>query len=127
MKNFIMNGILWHLKTVPYYSTELMDRTGNMTLATTDPVTNTIFLSDSVSGYMKKKVIAHEMGHAACVSYGLISVIRECCKSSRCIEMEEFICNFVADYGEEIFERTYEMMGDDALYYMPGYLERLIA
>lgn len=124
---FLLNGYLWHVVTVPEDSTYLIDRTGHRTVATTDGKTLCVYLSDSVHGEFRKRVIAHEMGHAVCFSYDLISEIHACCIPSKRIEMEEFICNFVADYGEMIFEITYRILGDAALEQLPRYLEKLVS
>lgn len=110
---FGINGILWEVVTVHPNDPRLIDRTGAITLATTDPVTGCIYLSSVLRGTLKKRVIAHELGHATCFSYGLLDDIRRCCYPDNCIEMEEFICNFVADYGEMIFDLTYQMLGAD--------------
>lgn len=126
LKRFLMNGYLWKVEIVSADSDYLISRNGR-TVATTDPDELCIFLSEELSGDFKKRVIAHEMGHAFCFSFGLLQEIWDCCYPDRRIQMEEFICNFVADYGERIFEITYKIMGDEALVRLPQYLERLVA
>lgn len=120
---FTLNGVEWMVLTVKPDDARLIDRTRVLTLATTDPVTNTICVSSALRGTLKKRVLAHEMGHATCFSFGLLDDIHRCCYPWKRIEMEEFICNFVADYGEKIFEITYQVMGDEAIYALPGKLE----
>lgn len=127
LTRFILNNYIWKIKVVSANSPYLIDRLGSMTVATTDPDELCIFLSEELSGDFKKRVIAHEMGHAFCFSFGLLQEIWDCCYPDRRIQMEEFICNFVADYGERIFEITYKIMGDEALVRLPQYLERLVA
>lgn len=126
MKRFLMNDYLWKVITVPANSRYLLSRTGP-TVGTTDPNTLCVYISDELTGEFKKRVIAHEMGHAACFSFNLIPQIRACCYPDRYIDMEEFICNFVADYGEMIFSITYKILGDSALEQVPYHLERMIA
>lgn len=121
-----MNDYLWKVITVPGNSQYLLSRTG-FSVATTDPNTLCVYISNELTGEFKKRVIAHEMGHAACFSYNLISQIRSCCYPDKYIDMEEFVCNFVADYGEMIFSLTYDILGDEALQYIPYHLERMIA
>ncbi len=121
-----MNNYLWKVIIVPANSRYLLSRTG-LTVGTTDPNTLCIYISEELTGELKKRVIAHEMGHAACFSYNLIPQIRTCCYPDKYIDMEEFICNFVADYGEMIFSLTYDILGDKALYTVPYHLERMIA
>lgn len=127
LTRFVMGDYLWRVVNVPSDSEYLIDRLGNLTVATTDPSTLCVYLSDELEGEFKKRVVAHEMGHACCFSYGLLDEIRECCYPDKRIEMEEFICNFVADYGERIFAITYKILGDEALYMIPQHLERLVA
>lgn len=127
LTRFVLNNYIWKIRTVPADSPYLVDRQGVLTVATTDPDELCVFLSEELTGNFKKRVIAHEMGHATCFSFGLLPEIWECCYPDRRIQMEEFICNFVADYGERIFEITYKIMGDEALEVLPHYLERLVA
>ena len=126
LREFVMNNYLWKVIIVPANSRYLLSRTG-LTVGTTDPNTLCIYISEELTGELKKRVIAHEMGHAACFSYNLIPQIRTCCYPDKYIDMEEFICNFVADYGEMIFSLTYDILGGKALYTVPYHLERMIA
>lgn len=43
------------------------------------------------------------------------------------VEAEEWVCNFIADYGMKIFSTAYRIMGDRALTVVPHELERLVA
>lgn len=126
MKQFVMNNYIWKVITVPANSKYLLSRTG-LTVGTTDPNTLCVYISEELTGEFKKRVIAHEMGHAACFSFHLIPQIGACCYPDRQIEMEEFICNFVANYGEMIFSITYRILGDSALLQVPYHLERMMA
>ena len=127
LTEFYMNGHSWRIVNVPPNSPYLISRENVLTVATTDPDTLCIYLSTALRGDFKKRVTAHEMGHACCFSFGLLDEIRECCYPSKVIQMEEFVCNFVADYGERIFALTYQVMGDEALNALPMYLERLVS
>lgn len=127
LTRFVLNNYIWKVREVPANSPYLVDRQGVLTVATTDPGELCIFVSDKLQGDFKKRVIAHEMGHATCFSFGLLPEIWECCYPERRTQMEEFICNFVADYGENIFMLTYRILGDKALERLPHYLERLVA
>lgn len=81
MDRFSMNGYLWRIKFVNPNDKMLMDRTGKMTLATTDPNLATIFMSRSLSGALLIKVLIHELGHCALVSYGLLDDIHKVVKT----------------------------------------------
>lgn len=125
--SFVMGGILWHVVIVPPDSCELVNRTNTATVATTDPATHTVYLSESLSGEFLARVFIHELGHCAMVSFGLIDEIRRLVPPTNWVEMEEFCCNFIADYGYEIYSDAYYVLGDAAIHIVPGYIERFIA
>lgn len=127
MKSFYMNGDLWHVKIVGPYSPKLVDRTGKLTVATTDPVTFCVYLSDRLSGDFFNTVLIHELGHCAMISFNLIDYIRFHVPQKYWIDMEEFMCNFIADYGLKIFRTAYSLFGNDALSIVPKEIERYIA
>ena len=43
------------------------------------------------------------------------------------LEAEEWVCNFIADYGMKIFSIAYNILGDRAIDVVPRELERMIA
>lgn len=53
----------------------LMDRTGTHTVATTDPIIRTVYLSSDLHDGMLVKVLIHELGHCAMISFNLIEDI----------------------------------------------------
>lgn len=114
MDEFFMNGIRWKMWYVPWDSEMLIDRTGKLTVATTDPTTFRIYLSDSLYGDFKFRVILHELGHCALFSYGLIYDVHRVVPRSRWIEAEEWLCNLIADYGLLIFQIAYRLYGERA-------------
>lgn len=103
---FIMNGYFWRVLRVPPDSPLLVDRTGKQCIATTDPNTQCIYVSDILEGAFLKTVLLHEMGHCVMLSYGLIVMIRAKLPEHLWIEAEEWCCNLIADYGEEIFSKV---------------------
>lgn len=90
---FYMNGVKWNVYTVPSNSYELTRSDGSITVGMCDGGRCSIFLSDKLKGQFLRKVFIHEVCHSAVFSYGL----------ELDIEQEEFLCNFVATYGDEIF------------------------
>lgn len=127
MKDFYMNGYLWNVKIVSPYSPKLVDRTGKNKVATTDPNDLCVYLSDRLEGDFFNTVLIHELGHCAMISFDLINYIRSRVSPEYWIDMEEFMCNFIADYGLKIFQIAYELFGDDALKIVPIEIERYIA
>ena len=81
----------------------LMDRTGTFTVATTDPITRTVYLSSDLHDGMLVKVLIHELGHCAMISFNLIEDIHRMVKPEYWFEAEEWLCNFLSDYGFKIF------------------------
>lgn len=98
-----MNGYEWTISVVNPKSHYLVDRTGSLTVATTDPSTLTIYISSELSGYFREKVLIHEMGHATMFSYYLIDDIHSMVPYEKWVEAEEWMCNFLADYAQNIF------------------------
>ncbi len=89
---FTINGITWKIYKVPAFSEYLQRSDGSFTIGMTDGRTNEIFICDKLHGEKLKHVVCHETVHAFCFSYDVIFPI----------EFEERLCNFVADYGEDI-------------------------
>lgn len=112
-----MNGHIWDIRWVFPTSPYLIDRTNTIRLATTDPTEHAIFLSTKLSGNLLRRVLTHELGHATMISYGLIPSIRRFVDRSYWIEAEEWICNFIADYGAEVLSIANRILsnskGDD--------------
>lgn len=125
--NFTMNGILWRVEIVDPDSPMLVDRTRTHTVATTDPSNHTVYLSSELQGPFFIKVLLHELGHCVMVSYGLIEKIRASVYPEQWIEAEEWICNFIADYGFKIFSAAYKIVGEDAWRFLPQELEKFVA
>lgn len=127
MKRFVMNGVLWRIRFAHPASPMLIDRTGESRLATTDPNQRTIFLSDELQGELLTTVLIHELGHCALFSFGLIDDIHRVVDRRFWVEAEEWVCNFIADYGRSIFLIASSFLGADALRILPSEIEKLIA
>ncbi len=106
-----MNNRYWRVEFVEPESPYLIDRTGTYRLATTDPMTNHIYLSSVLYGDDLRTVLLHELGHCVMVSYGLVGHIHRMVRPEYWIEIEEWVCNFIADYGYEIFQTASDILG----------------
>lgn len=102
MNQFYINGEPWRIIFVNHDSNSLIDRTGRRTLATTDPYTHYVCLSNRLRGPMLRRVLTHEVGHCAMISYGLLDDIHRMVRPQYWLEAEEWICNYILDYGTEI-------------------------
>lgn len=104
----------------------LVDRTGTLTVATTDPETRTIYLSNTLEGDFLNRVLIHELAHCVMISYDLLSSIHKMVYPEYWIEAEELVCDFIANYGFEIFSKAYDILGDDAWLVVPQELEKML-
>lgn len=120
-------GGWWRVRRVGRGSPRLIDRTGLRCLATTDPGEMAVWLDESLSGDMLDRVLVHEIGHCVIWSYDLIGELRRMVRPSHWVEAEEWVCNFVADYGLMIFESARSVLGRDAVIKMPAAISRLVA
>ena len=125
---FYMNGLHWNVRWTKSTDLILVDRTGSLTVAVTDPDTMTIYLSNKLRGEFLTRVVLHELSHAMMYSYHYLDEIHRYCKKRYWIEMEELIANLIANQAKEIFQRAYDIVGDDAIRFVPYIMqERLVA
>ena len=124
---FYMNGLHWRIRFVNPNSDILIDRTLSKTVAVTDPDTMTIYLSNKLHGEFLTRVVLHELSHAMMYSYHYLDEIHRYCKKRYWIEMEELIANLIANQAKEIFQRAYDIVGDDAIRFVPYMLEQFAA
>lgn len=122
MIRFTMNGYLWRICLVNPDDPMLVDRSGVMTVATTDPSSLCVYISNALSGSFLARVVIHELGHCAIYSFDLLQDIHRMTYPQYWVEAEEWVCNFIADYGLTIFETGYALLDD-----IPYEIERLIA
>lgn len=117
---FTVNGDLWRVDRVAWDDPVLYDRTGSLCVATTDPHTMTVYIADWLDGSMLARVLIHEMAHATMWSNGLINEVRKMTSPEHWIELEEWICNFIADYGVEVYENAAHVLGCRAIDCIPS-------
>lgn len=102
MDQFLLNGIMWRVKVVSPESKMLIDRTNTKTVATTDPLTRCIYLSEELKGDFRETVLLHELGHCVMFSFNLIDDIHSFVEPEKWIYAEEWMCNFIANYGKRM-------------------------
>ena len=98
---FSINGTNWRVQYENPLSGELRRSDGTISLGVTDRNTHTIYLSNALRGFMERKVLIHEVCHAICMSYDVYLPI----------EQEEILCDFVATYGDEVFDIVDMILG----------------
>lgn len=127
IKGFYMNGDWWSVRWTDPTDPILVDRTNVLTCAVTDPQTMTIYLSNKLRGEFLTQVVLHELSHATMISYGYLEQIHRYCKKRHWVDMEELIANLIANQAKEIFQRAYDVVGDEAIRFVPYGLERVVA
>lgn len=100
----IINGEMWWPVRVDPGDPRLRDRTGSIRIATTDPSTRCVYLSRELREPFLDKVLLHEAGHCAMVSYGLLNDLHRIVPEDLWVDVEEWACNFLANYGGEIVQ-----------------------
>lgn len=123
----VVNNHGWRISFVSPHNPELIDRTGNYTLGVTVPSEHTIYLSNDLYGNELITVFIHEMTHTVLWEYDIISDIHRYSKPKYAVDMEELVCNIVANYGYLIFKSVYESLGGKAIFYIPQIIERMVA
>lgn len=124
---FVINGEAWRTKVVSPKDDALIDRTNTFRVATTDSSTHCVYLSRELSGDFLTRVFLHELGHCVMISYNLVDELHEMVKPKYWLEAEEWLCNFIADYGRLIFDIARQTFGEQAITLVPEYLDKAIA
>ena len=93
---FSINGIEWYLEFVSPDSDLLTRSDGSRTIGVTDNSTHIIHIDETLHGRLLKKVLCHELTHAAIFSYGVELDLMQ----------EELLADLIATYGQEIIAIT---------------------
>lgn len=91
-----INGEEWKVLLVSSTHPQLYRSDGSKTLGCCDDNEKTIYIDDSINDFYLKKVLCHELTHAAMFSYNV-----------ELGEMqEEILADLIATYGQEIIHMT---------------------
>ena len=93
---FNINGIDWDIKLVSSNHPKIKRNDGSYALGSCDNNTHTIYISELTPRYKIKKVLCHEVTHAAMFSYNV----------EVNIDQEELVADLIATYGAEIIDVT---------------------
>lgn len=93
---FLINNVYWKLAFVPPNFPLLQRLNGEYSIGACDNLTRTIYLNNTLQGSLLKKVLCHQITHAAMFSYGV----------NLSIEQEELIADLISTYGDEIIYIT---------------------
>lgn len=120
-------------QTMPYGQAQIQQpmqqmpqvATGTMTCAVTDGNTRIIWISDAISGEFLTRVVLHELSHAMMFSSGFLKELHRLVPRENWVEVEELIANLIADKARQIFEIAYEIVGNEAIHFVPYLLEQV--
>ena len=93
---FTINGEHWSIKMCSVHHPMLIRSDGSLSVGACDDASKTIYLNGNLRGNFLKKVLCHELTHAAMFSYNV----------ELSIEQEELLAELIATYGEEIIDIT---------------------
>lgn len=93
---FLINNIYWKLAFVEPNYPLLIKYDGNYSIGACDNLTRTIYINNTLTGNLLKKVLCHQLTHAAMFSYGVILSPQQ----------EELVADLISTYGEEIIYTT---------------------
>ena len=89
---FLINNIYWKLAFVSPDFPLLQRKSGDYSIGACDSLTRTIYINETLSGQLLKKVLCHEITHAAMFSYNV----------SLTLKQQELVADLISTYGEEI-------------------------
>lgn len=91
-----INGEYWRVLLVSPFHPQLMRSDGSWTIGACDDDLKTIYICEDLDLKMMKKVLCHEVTHAAMFSYNIEMNLAQ----------EELFADLVATYGQEIVCKT---------------------
>ena len=91
-----INGEEWRVLLVSPSHPSLVRRDGVITLGCCDDLNKTIYINEATNDFYLKKVLCHELTHAAMFSYNI----------DLTYEQEEIVADLIATYGQEIINMT---------------------
>jgi len=94
-----INGEEWRILLVPPNHHSLYKSNGVLSIGVCDDVTKTICINDSLGDKLFKKVLCHELTHAAMFSYNV----------ELTYDQEELLADIISTYGDEIIDITNQM------------------
>ena len=93
---FNINGEEWRIVIVSPRHPLLLRTDGSYTIGVCDNNTKTIYISAGLQPDLMKKVLSHEITHAAMFSYNI----------TLSLPQEELLADLIATYGQEIIYIT---------------------
>ena len=111
MKPVLINGELWQDNRVSPGDPLLVDRTGDLRVATTDASTRSISLSNRLVPPMLDRVLLHEIAHAITISHNLLMPLRTQIPETLWVMVEEWSAELLEQHGIEAAILASETLG----------------
>lgn len=70
-----------------------------------------MYVSRELKGRDLEKVMLHEMGHCAMYSYDLLDSLHAIVPPEAWVDIEEWVCNYLANYGREVMHAAMTALG----------------
>lgn len=93
---FFINNIAWKISLVNPDFPLLRRLNGQYSIGSCDNLTRTIYINNLLQGKLLKKVLCHEITHAAMFSYNVDLTLQQ----------EELVADLISTYGDEIIYIT---------------------
>ena len=93
---FLINNVYWKLSFVAPDFPLLQRLNGEFSIGACDNLTRTIYINETLQGVLLRKVLCHEITHAAMFSYNV----------NLSLEQQELIADLISTYGDEIIYIT---------------------
>ena len=93
---FTINGESWDIELCHPMHPKLRRSDNSLSIGACDDYDKTIYLNRNLDGFLLRKVLCHEITHAAMFSYDV----------NLTLEQEEMLADLIATYGKEIIEIT---------------------
>lgn len=93
---FLINNVYWKLSFVAPNFPLLQRLNGEFSIGACDNLTRTIYINETLQGVLLRKVLCHEITHAAMFSYNV----------NLSLEQQELIADLISTYGDEIIYIT---------------------
>lgn len=93
---FTINGESWGVKLVSPQHPKLFRTDGSLAIGSCDDQTKTIYINEDLETDLIKKVLCHEITHAAMFSYNI----------DLSYDQEELLADLISTYGQEIITTT---------------------
>lgn len=100
---FNINGVTWRVLLTSPVHPMLIRSDGSLTIGACDNDTKSIYINEDLDPQLMKKVLCHEVAHAAMFSYDV----------ELDIDQEELLADLMATYGQEIIYTTNKIINEN--------------